>query len=127
MWLIALTESKTHTSGTPKRVQERNGRFGRRDLDHMGVFRERADAARHVGDVLGRGAAAAADAAHAELGETHGVGREILRTAHVEHAVVHAARTARVGLGDHGKLFVDQRQDDFERTEHRAGAAAAGR
>ena len=106
-------------------IQERDGRFGRRDLDHVGVFRERTHAARHVGDVLGRGAAAAADAAHAELGEAHGVGGEILRTAHVEHAVVHAARTARVGLGDHGELFVDERQDGLERAEHRAGTAAA--
>jgi hypothetical protein len=95
----------TH-SGPPDVGLER-ARHGRAALHARG--------GRDAADVLGRGPAAAADEAHAQLAEAPREHPEVLGRRHVDEAIVDAAGQARVG---HGRERHAQGQQLLDRREH---------
>ncbi len=63
-----------------------------------------ADGGLHGADVVGRGAATAADELHAGANEFAREAGHVLRRAEIDVAAVHVARHAGIGHGDQGKL-----------------------
>ena len=109
--------------------RRRNGLFQRNfgcgdlNLRRTFDFRHRVDAPRHVADMIRSGSATAADAARAESDAAHGVSREVFRTAHVDHAVVHVLRHARVRLNDNRIRTVVRKSFKRRKCGSRAGTA----